>query len=366
MTTMTTTATPTVRLLAGYHDLGRAAGLGDHLARYGPLPRPAEAEHLIDAVEQSGLTGRDRAALPVARTLRAGRTVAVVVDAADHEPAGGKDRLLLTVAPHLVLDGAALAADVVGADEIVVRVHESCEPSGAVAERNHARLGRAPIRITGGGHLDGRPTLVLDAETCAHLALIARYGPEWFRACGTEEAPGTALFTISGAVVRLGVVEAPTGTSVGALLRSAGGPSEPVRAILTGGYGGTWLPPALLELPTTPSLLARAGVTLATGIVIALPARVSGLAESARVLAWLAGRCGPACGSGLPAIAEDFAALAAGASDVHPRLRDRLSACRDACPHSGEAARFALSALRVFGPDHHPGVLTECARSVAG
>jgi NADH:ubiquinone oxidoreductase subunit F (NADH-binding) len=77
---------------------------------------------------------------------------------------------------------------------------------------------------------------------------------------------------VSGAVVRPGVVEAPTGTSVGALLRMAGGPSEPVQAILTGGYGGTWLPPALLEVPATPSLLARAGATLGPGIVIALPA----------------------------------------------------------------------------------------------
>lgn len=359
MTAMTPTATPTVRLLAGYHDLGRAAGLGDHLARYGPLPLPVDAEQLIHAVEQAGLTGRDGAALPVARTLRAGRTVAIVVDAGDRDPAGGKDRLLLTIAPHLVLDGAALAAGAVGADEIVVRVPEAGEPAGAVAERNRAHLSAVPIRIAGGGHLDGRPTLVLDAETCAHIALIARYGPEWFRACGTEEAPGTALFTVSGAVVRPGVVEVPTGTSVGALLRLAGGPSEPVRAILTGGYGGTWLPPALLEVPATPSLLARAGATLGTGIVIALPARVSGLAESARVLAWLAGRCGPSCESGLPAIAEDFAALAAGAADVHQRLGDRLSACRDACPHSGGAARFALSALRVFGPHQRSGVLTD-------
>jgi NADH:ubiquinone oxidoreductase subunit F (NADH-binding) len=363
MTTMTTTATPTVRLLAGYHELGRPAELDDHLARYGPLSLPA-GEHLIDAVEQAGLTGRDGAARPVAPMLRAGRTVAVLVDADDREPAGGKDRLLLAVAPHLVLDGAALAADVVGADEIVVRVPEEYEPTGAVAERNHARLSRVPVRIAGGGHLDGRPTLVLDAETCAHIALIARYGPEWFRECGTEETPGTALFAVSGAVAEPGVVEAPTGTSIGALLRLAGGPSEPVQAILTGGYGGTWLPPALLEAPMTPELLARAEVTLGTGVVIALPAWVDGLAESARVLAWLASQCGPSCGSSVATIARDFAALAAGAADAHQRLTDLLPKCRDACPHSADTARFALSALRVFAPDA-PHV-TRSFHSVAG
>ncbi|MDN3357969.1 SLBB domain-containing protein [Actinomadura sp. DC4] len=375
MTTMTPTAPPTVRLLAAYHESGRAAGLRDHLERHGPVPPPAAGQHLIEDLEEAGLTGRDGAGLPVARTLRAvvssGRTPVVVVDSADREPAGGKDRLLLAIAPHLVLDGAVLTAIAVGADEIV----HGEEAAAAVAERHRAGLTGTLIRMTHAG-LDredpvavdgrayaerpyvvgGRPKLVLDAETCAHIALIARHGPAWFRACGTEEAPGTALFTVSGAVVRPGVVEAPTGTSVGALLRMAGGPSEPVQAILTGGYSGTWLPPALLEVPATPSLLARAGATLGAGIVIALPARVSGLAESARVLGWLAdrntGRCGP-CLTGLPAVAADFAALAAGTADeaVRGRLDARLSMLTgpDACRHSVGPARFAISALRVFG-----------------
>lgn len=160
---MTATATPTVRLLAGYHEMGRAAGLRDHLARYGPVPPPGE--HLIHAVGQAGLTGRDGTDLPVARTLRAvassGRTAEVVVDAADREPAGGKDRLLLTLAPHLVLDGAALAARVVDADEIVVHVHPGDEPAAAVAERDHARLAGAPIRFT---DPDGEQTVKIGGD----------------------------------------------------------------------------------------------------------------------------------------------------------------------------------------------------------
>jgi NADH:ubiquinone oxidoreductase subunit F (NADH-binding) len=129
----------------------------------------------------------------------------------------------------------------------------------------------------------------------------------------------------------------------------------PVQAILTGGYGGSWLPPALLEVPATPSLFARVGATLGPGIVIALPERACGLAESARILAWLAAQNTRPCDSGLPAIAEDFAAFAAG-KDVHQRLSHRLSALTgtDACHHSTGPARFAISALRVFGP--HLGV----------
>lgn len=406
---MTTgTAAPhAVRLLAGYHALGRPAGLGDHLARHGAPPLDGAGAALIQAVEESGLTGRGGGGFPTGRKLRsvaAGRRSAVVVvNAAEGEPASGKDRVLLTIAPHLVLDGAALAAEAVGAREIIVCVHADRDPGEApadggstlasavrraVAEREEARLAPVPIRVTavppryvaseetslvrwidaGDARpsftpprpfergVGGRPTLVSNAETYAHIALIARYGPDWFRSCGSPEAPGTALFTVSGAVARPGVVEAPLGTPVGEVLRLAGGPSEPLQAVLAGGYGGTWLPPELLDIPTTPSAFRAAGLALGPGILVALPERVCGVAESARVLSWLAaetaGQCGP-CVHGLPAIAADFAEIAACrvSTELYRRLDRRLSVVtgRGACHHPDGAVRFAASALRVFG-----------------
>ncbi|MCO5993153.1 NADH-ubiquinone oxidoreductase-F iron-sulfur binding region domain-containing protein [Actinoallomurus rhizosphaericola] len=409
---MTTgTAAPhAVRLLAGYHALGRPAELRDHLAQYGPPPTTTGAS-LVQAVEEAGLTGRGGGGFPTGRKLRsvaAGRRPAVVVvNAAEGEPASAKDRALLTVAPHLVLDGAALAAGAVGAREIVVCVHAEPDPGEgaeagarrgrtrtladtvrrAVAERERARPAPVPMRVTavlpryvaseetslvrwidtGDARpsfaprpfergVGGRPTLVSNAETFAHIALIARYGPAWFRSCGSEEAPGTALFTVSGAVARPGVVEAPLGTPVGEVLRLAGGPSEPLQAVLAGGYGGTWLPPELLALPTTPSAFKAAGLALGPGILVALPERACGVAESARVLAWLAaetaGQCGP-CVHGLPAIAADFAELASCrvSTELYRRLDRRLAVIpgRGACRHPDGAVRFAASALRVFG-----------------
>lgn len=395
---MTAAAALAPRLLAGYQELGRPARLRDHLSRYGPLPpagsRPEDRTWPIRLVEEAGLTGRGGGAFPTARKMRSvvasGRPAVVVVNAAEGEPLSGKDRMLITVAPHLVMDGAMLAAYAVGARRIVVCVHEPGNLRAALAERRRAGVdpppGGVPVeirRVSGRyvaseetalvSHLNGgkgkptfgrrpfergvggRPTMVANAETFAHIALITRYGPGWFRSCGTPDAPGTALFTVSGAVAGPGVVEAPLGTSVADLIGMAGGPSEPLQAVLTGGYGGTWLPIRQVRTSATPAAFAAAGAALGPGIIVALPTRACGLAETARVLRWLAdetaGQCGP-CVFGLPAIADDFAGIAAGRwnAPARRRLGRRLEVIpgRGACRHPDGAVRFAASALRVF------------------
>jgi NADH:ubiquinone oxidoreductase subunit F (NADH-binding) len=422
MTHAQTTIRTGARLLGGYQVLGRPVELEDHLRMHGPLPavRGGDGGHaFIQVIDDAGLTGRGGGAFPTGRKLWAvaagRRRPVVVVNAAEGEPASGKDRLLLAAAPHLVLDGAALAAGALDATEIIVGVHArgGSVPGleWALARRRRAHLSipdsglrHVPARIhpISAGYVaseesalvngitnadprptavpprpyergvDGRPTLVLNAETCAHIALIARYGPEWFRSLGTADAPGTALFTLGGAVARPGVFEAPLGTTAGDLLRLAGGPSEPLQAVLTGGYGGAWLPLAALGTPSTPSAFAAAGAVLGPGILLALPARCCGLTETARVLRWLAdqnaGQCGP-CVFGLPAIADDVADIARGRGGpaVYERLERRLAVIpgRGACRHPDGAVRFARSALRVFRshlPVHEHGSVCLPAR----
>lgn len=394
---MTKTVRTGARLLAGTPDGG---GLDEHLRRFGPLPSAGET--LIEAVSRAGLTGRGGAAFPTGRKMRAvaehvrGRRRAVVVaNGMESEPASRKDHTLLALAPHLVLDGAALAAAAVGAD----RVH-LCVPRGsdlirpltaAVAERRAEGVDPLAVQIQALPHgyvtseasalvrwLNGgdarplrrpphprqrgvrdRPTLVQNVETLAHIALIARYGPEWFRACGTEDSPGTALVTVSGAVRQPGVREIAFGVTVGDLLASVGGASEPPRALLIGGFAGSWVPAGnAVDLSFSIGGLAAAGASPGAGVVVVLPQDACGLAETARILGYLAAngaqQCGP-CRLGLPAVAADFAAIAEG--HLHPgllpRLHERIDLLvgRGACRHPDGAARLAASALTAFHTD---------------
>ena len=392
------------RLLAGWYATGVPATLADHLVRHGPAPRALipggrTSMPLLEAVERAGLTGRGGAGFPTARKLRAvadrgGRTV-VVVNAMESEPASRKDQFLLAVAPHLVLDGAVLAATVVGADTVHVclprtRAVQYAQLGAALNDRMRTRLD--PVRwrlhtlphayvssestslvnwLNGGParpqgspprtHERGvarRPTLVHNAETLAHLALIARRGPDWFRRAGTPEEPGTTLVTVSGAVADPGVQEVGIGTPLATIIGCAGGPTDALRAVLLGGFAGTWLPAENLLVPLARRDLAPLRASPGAGVLVALPQSACGLSETARMLAYLAAhsahQCGP-CHFGLPAVAEDFTALAAGRADrdLLSRLHRRTALLPDrgACRHPDGAARLAASALRVFADD---------------
>jgi NADH:ubiquinone oxidoreductase subunit F (NADH-binding) len=366
------------------------------------VPRPYLPDRavLIDMVRAAGLRGRGGAWFPLATKLAAvaavsgRRGAAVVANGVESEPASQKDHALLARVPHLVLDGLALAAHAVGAREAVlcVRPADPLIPtlSAAIAERadpvpvrlaevpdrfvaseetalvnflntGDARpTGRPPVaradgRATAKG-LRGRPTLVSNVETLADLALVGRCGPDWFRSVGVPSAPGTALMTVGGAVARPGVYEIALGMTVADLLAVAGG-VEPAVAVLVGGFGGTWLPmPGAGELPLAPDELAAVGASLGVGLVSALPAGVCGVAVSARIVRYLAGesarQCGP-CMFGLPALAEDMAALAGGRRVDLDRLRRRVGLVRGrgACRHPDGAARQVASALSVFARD---------------
>jgi len=157
-------ATELPRLLAGAR-AGRGATLRDHLANHGLPSLAVDPAGLIAGVEAAGLHGRGGAGFPTATKLHAvarGRRPIVVANGAEGEPASEKDRMLLAHAPHLVLDGAQLAARAVGAREAIVAVGEHARAAqaslaAALEERVAARRDAVPLRIApvGGGSSTG-------------------------------------------------------------------------------------------------------------------------------------------------------------------------------------------------------------------
>ena len=311
------------------------------------------------------------------------------------EPVSFKDKTLLRRAPHLVLDGTALAAAAIGAGEAFVAVardapEELAAVSRALDERRTRRLDRgvklqlvevppgfvsgeetALVNVLNGGPakptfapprpfergVRGAPTLVQNVETLAHMALIARLGPDWFRGIGTEAEPGSALFTVSGAVTRPGVYEAAFGTPIRALLAQAGGVRGAPGAFLVGGYFGSWVNPFEAQgLSLDDAALSSAGAALGAGAVVVLPEVACGLDQAARVARYLAnesaGQCGP-CLNGLSALAGALETLAAGRGDSRADALRWLQQVRGrgACRHPDGVVRFIESSLAVFSDE---------------
>ena len=207
--------------------------------------------------------------------------------------------------------------------------------------------------------VNGKPTLVHNVETLAHLALIARRGDRWFRGAGLPSAPGSMLVTVSGAVIRPGVYEIEMGMTAAEVIRLAGGPAEPLQALLIGGYFGAWLPvEAAWPVPMTHAGLGAAGGALGAGIVIAWPAAACPIAGTARVVRYLAeesaGQCGPDV-FGLPALADALASLAfsggrdGGLGEIAALIP--LVERRGACRHPDGAGQLVRSLLTAFPAD---------------
>lgn len=363
-----------------------------HLEAYGPLPLPGAG--FVGELERSGLAGRGGAAFPAWRKLAATansgsqRQPVVVANGAEGEPASVKDATLLQRAPHLVIDGLLTAGAALGASDLylyatpgnaihveralrqrsdarkirVIPAEDTFISGEASAVVNAIETGRGlprdrTQRLSESG-VDGRPTLLYNVETLAHLALIARFGADWFRSVGSQEDPGTRLITVSGDVAQPGVFEISGDTSLRSLLIAAAADTERVRAVLVGGYHGVWVPGDRLDTAMSTAGLAPFGGQPGAGVVVVLGENRCGLTVASAVVEYLAEQSARQCGAcmfGLPAMSEAMRRLARGETDraLRTDLR-RLSTLvegRGACHHPDGTARFVLSTLAVFADD---------------
>lgn len=381
------------RLLAA----GPDPRLERHLDTFGPLDTDATAPGLLAVLEASGLTGRGGAAFETwrkaAATAESGRAglfparPVVIANGAEGEPLSFKDRTLLAHAPHLVIDGLLVLTRALRGARMYLYV-----PSFSIPGLEHA-LGEHPgarriepvespgtfisgeasavvNRISTGSALpldqrrrlsesglNGHPTLVVNVETLAQIALIARYGAAWFRGSGTPADPGTRLLSVTGPdPIRDVVLEVPGGAKLTDVLQSAGMDPATLSAVLVGGYHGRWVRPESYMI--SPGGVAGHVVRPGAGVIHALGREACGVQATARMVTYLAGesakQCGP-CMFGLPAMASVLNRIAA--CERNPRLPgelDRLAKLvsgRGACRHPDGTAGLVSSALEVFADD---------------
>jgi NADH-quinone oxidoreductase subunit F len=300
--------------------LAEAEKLGAWVAWKSAVRQGPEA--VVRAVGEAGLRGRGGAGYPTADKWRAVRAQPApvryaVANGYEADPGVVVDRTLMAADPHAVLEGLALAAFAVGAEEgfLVVRADAT-----AAIERLTAALEAAQtagylgydvlgsgvtveiqIRPLEGGFLLGEetvlmralegkrgmpdqrppypserglfgaPTVVNNVATLASVPWLLVNGPAKFRAIGDPDFPGTVLVQLSGAVHHPGVAEVPTGTPLAVVVdKAAGGATGQLKAALVGGPSGGFLPPDGLATPLAPGPLEAAGAILGSGSVLVL------------------------------------------------------------------------------------------------
>jgi NADH:ubiquinone oxidoreductase subunit F (NADH-binding)/NADH:ubiquinone oxidoreductase subunit E len=376
---------------------------GAYAALASALDGPPEA--VIESVEVAGLHGRGGAFFPAALKWKACRAAHgepryVVLNGEEGEPGIFKDRHLMEGDPHQVLEGVLLAAYAAGATRAILYIHGEADLAAARLERALMQaeaagivgarvLGRdvachVEIRRGAGGFvlgeetallesiegrraqprtrppfpvesgLWGRPTVINNVETLSAVPAIVARGGAWFAALGTERAPGTKVFGLSGPLRRPGVVETRQGVTLAHLLQGIGGGSadgRPLLGAVVGGPSGSVVPAALFDVAMEP----RGRVSPGTGGIVAVPAGASVAGIVKTLVAFNArescGKCTP-CREGLPRLLALVDALAGSAEDEARAVALAETVQLASLCGLGQAAPIALlRGLEAFGAD---------------
>ena len=373
-----------------------AAGCGQALE----AARAAGGDAVLATVLDSGLRGRGGAGFPTGEKWKTvvankppGEPLTVIVAAAEGEPGTWKDHAILRADPYRVLEGALIAALIVGADRVVVATKEAfteevarirsaidelaaSELPGGIAmelvEGPSSYLfgeetgllevvaGRPPLPRVSVPWQQGveanEPTLINNVETLANVPGIVLHGPAWFREVGTEESPGTVIATLTGAVNKAGVVEVALGTTLRWILDEAGGgvQGDHVVVVLNGSASAP-LSTTDLDTPLTYEDMKQAGSALGSASFIVLDDNSDVAAAAAGVARFLAvescGQCTPCKteGLGLAAALERIRAGEPDPSDmdkVHDHLRRVADRAR--CPLAGQQETVVGRLVELF------------------
>lgn len=279
---------------------------------------------VVEEVLRSGLRGRGGAGYPTGlKWATVAKTHAerkfVVCNADEGDPGAFMDRSVLESDPHRVLEGMAIAAYAVGANQGYIYVRG--EYPLAISRLNTAirqarRMGllgtnifespfdfRIDIRIGAGAFVCGEetalissiegkrgvprprppfpaesglwgfPTLINNVETFANIPTIIRKGAEWYASIGTEKSKGTKVFALAGKITNTGLIEVPMGTPLREIVHEMGGGvpgGGEVKAVQTGGPSGGCIPASEMDIPVDYESLARIGSIMGSGGMIVM------------------------------------------------------------------------------------------------
>jgi bidirectional [NiFe] hydrogenase diaphorase subunit len=295
---------------------------GGYQALYQALHELSPAE-VIEAITRSGLRGRGGAGYPtglkwatVAKSI--GERKFVICNGDEGDPGAFMDRSVLESDPHRILEGMAIAAYAIGANQGYAYVRGEYPLAIRRLEiairqaKKHGLLGsqifdsgfdfRIDIRIGAGAFVCGEetalmasiegkrgtprprppypaesglwgfPTLINNVETFANIAPIVRNGADWFAGIGTEKSKGTKVFALAGQIRNTGLIEVPMGTTLREIVEDlgAGAPNGVVKAVQTGGPSGGCIPASLFDTPVDYDSLAQVGSIMGSGGMIVM------------------------------------------------------------------------------------------------
>ncbi len=283
-----------------------------------------DPEAVIAEIEKSGLRGRGGGGFPTGRKWRftaanRGGKSYIVCNGDEGDPGAFMDRSVMEGDPHKLLEGMAIAAFAIGADEgyIYVRAEyplaiKRLRKAIADAEERHY-LGKnimgsdfsLTIHIKEGAGafvcgeetalmasiegergmprpkppfpankgLFGRPTLINNVETLANVPVIMLKGADWFASLGTETSKGTKTFALTGEVNNTGLIEVPMGTTLRQIVFDIGGGirgGKKFKAVQIGGPSGGCLTEEHLDLPMDYDSLIKAGAMVGSGGLVVM------------------------------------------------------------------------------------------------
>ncbi len=308
-------------------------------------------DEIITQIEVSGLRGRGGAGFPTGRKWRTAlgydnfpKYVACNGDEGD--PGAFMDRSILEGDPHSVVEGLAICAIAIGAeqgylyirDEYNLAVHNvrralaDAEKAGFIGDDICGTGRKLHLEVVRGGgafvcgestalmqSVEGKvgeprakyirsvqrglwdqPTVLNNVETLANVPYIITHGGAAYASVGTEKSKGTKVFAMVGKVNRTGLVEVPMGTTLRSLIFEVGGGikgGRPFKAVQTGGPSGGCIPESLLDLPVDFDTLKEYGAMMGSGGMIVMDDR-SCMVDVARY--YVNFLCGESCGKCTP------------------------------------------------------------------